>query len=341
MEFSELLRKDSYGAFSEFVTIEDAKAEGIIPEAYHSMFKDRCINACGSQKIISRNRKRFMCCDPRCPIKVSHTLALVFKNFECKGIGEATCSDLVFHALDRVEFRSHLPFLVHGTKILPTGMGSAALDNIDYALEKINSLEMSFGAMIKKIGIPSIAGGAEALFAGIENSDMLNEKIREIGSIELYCANRGVYDPKKMFYLQEFLSDIAYMEKKVIKGLVPLGKVNIEIVPTGNLTYNGHSITKDNFVILCNTAGKLKNGEFLFEVKRNTAIESTRFVIASKVTDSRKFNSARDRELAEGRMNPQTGEFEKKKIIFSPEEFIAMLKKLAEQYKKQYGLEDE
>lgn len=334
MEFSELQQRDSVGAFSNYVSIAEAKASGLLPEAYHSAFKDRCAPYCNSERIITKSLSSYMCCNPRCPIKISLTLAYMFNKFQCKNVGPETCKTMVRYALDNMPGKSHIYFLTHGTNYIPISMGSAAADNFKQAVNKVRSAKMSFAEMVSKLGIPKFDSIAIKVFKDIENTQHLIDEVKAIGGLKNFLWDRGVYDPMKIFYLSEFLTDIAFAEYHVFNQLSAVGKVDIPIVLTGHINLRGAKITKDQFVSLCNEVGEVKPGLRLFNVTKTTAIESVDFIIADGDTVHAKYIRAKEREMEEGKIDSSTGAIVPRKILYSSEEFIQMLKDQVEYFKE-------
>lgn len=93
MLFDEVLKLDEkFSAFKDWMTVFQAKKEGIIPTNFHEYFEDDC--QCGSENIINRDLTQLMCCNPKCKIKQGFALAEMFHRFGIKGLGSATCSSI-------------------------------------------------------------------------------------------------------------------------------------------------------------------------------------------------------------------------------------------------------
>ena len=325
MEFSHLLEKDrDIGAFQGYYSVSEAKISNIIPEEYHKVFEDRC--ECGSEWIISADLTQFMCCNPRCKIKIGYALSHMLKSFDIKYVGEATCLEIARYAYNKLEMKSHLELLNLPDSYISTEITGTAFMHFKQGIARIRESLLTFPEMISKLAIPSWDNTALKVFDGIKGVDQfidivasqegksLPEKLR------FFLASRSVYDPMKLFYLNEFLEDINYAEHKVFRKIVQPGLVKFEIVPTGELYFKGTRITKDGFVRLCNEVGMITSTKRLFEVERNTKVETTSYFIADYESTSNKYLKAKEREALEGR-----------KLLYTSEEFLQMLMDLKQQ----------
>ena len=100
MTFSEMKTKyDSFGAFTDFITVKEAETIGLITKSHVGIFPHVC--TCGSDMIINMARTKLTCCDPRCSVKQGLALSELFSRFNIKGIADATCSD-VYKMLHRI-----------------------------------------------------------------------------------------------------------------------------------------------------------------------------------------------------------------------------------------------
>jgi hypothetical protein len=341
---SELFEKDRWGAFKDFIRMEDAKEEGLLPEIYHESFPNICLpkdGGCGSEIIVSvdstnpNERKigaRVTCCNPRCKIKIGYTLHHMMTRFGCKNVGERTCLNIVDYAYDYLQLKSHVEVLYFDDKYLFPDIKGMSFVHFNQALHKIKSTNLTFPDMVSRLGIPGFDSNAIKVLDGINTVVELIEIVKANGGIKSFLYQRGIEDPMKVFYFHEFLQDILHAEHKVFKNLIPIGKIKISVCITGNLNLNGIRITAPQFIELCNTVGIVGNVR-LFEVVENTAIQTTSFVIADYESTSRKYLKAREREGSEGKYLPSAEEggepvYENRKIIYSSREFIDWLREV-------------
>lgn len=325
MLVEDLRKMDKYGAFSEYLSMVEAKKLGRIPEEYHDIFNDNC--ECGSERMISSELTKFMCCDPRCPIKLGYNLDYVFSKFNCENIGEKTCLSIMKHAYKYIDYKSHISVLDLEDKYFPSNLIGMPLFYFKQAINKVKGQALSFPDMVSRLGIPKFDSTALRVFGDIPSVDTLVDLIEKDGGVRQFLIKRNVYDAMKAFYLEEFLPDIAIAQYKVFSKIVPIGMVNIPVVLTGILHIDGIRITKDQFVSLCNDVGQVSPNVRLFNVQKSTAVESASFFIADYESTTAKFLTARRRQESEGR-----------KLIYRPKEFIEMLKGQAEAYMEANGL---
>lgn len=317
MEFSELQKIDIFGAFEGFVSMQQAKAEGLLMTELHSSFSDRC--ACGSEIIISKNLTRYTCCDPRCYFKMGDALHHVFKDFGCKNVGEVICNDMAKYALPTLGFKSHLALLVEGPDYEVPGIYGVAMNNFRMAAYQVRTSELSFPDMVTRIGIPSIGPGSRDIFRGISGIKELLEKITHFGDVRRFLFSRGVEDLMKCFYLHHYLEDIFYAEFTVFTTKVPVGKIDMPICITGEIHYNGYRVKKREFVDFCNKRGQLSPNFRLFNIHMNEAVNSNDHIIADGPSSNAKYITALERQ----QWYDQEGF--NKKILYTPNEFVDLL----------------
>lgn len=334
MKFSDLKLKDKVGAFANYVTMSDAKKQGLIKEQLHSSFDDHC--GCGSEVIITTNLKTFTCCDPRCPYKISGALHYMFVDFSCKNVGERTCESYALYAYPTLEVKSHLHLLMEAHKYNPIDVTGSAIANFSMGVYKIRTQELSFPEMVSRIGIPTISKGSATLFEGLSSSKELLTEIQERGSVKNFLASRGSDDLRKCFYLEEFLPDIIYAEFKVFANKVPVGKIDLPICITGSLFCQGMKTTKAEFLTLCNKEGELSPDFRLFNVRKTEAISTTEYLIADFPSNSDKYVEGKRREsvrlenyMRANNLSPEEVPEElpfEVKLVFTSDEFLERLK---------------
>lgn len=337
MDFATLREKDKYGAFNEFITVAEAKRNKIISPAYWEYFSDTCL--CGSERIITLNRKRMMCCDPRCYIKVYMSLLEVMNRFSCKHVGEQTCKAIVLYAQPFMRYNSHVEILSMDDKHLFPETGTSRVVNFNMARQKIKSTKMNFSTMVSKLAIPEFDNMALSVLDGVANFADLTNKIKAAGGIQPFLHERGAYSASKAFYFDEFLIDIAIAEHKVFNGSLRVpGKMKIQICITGELHLEGLRVTKKQFVDLCQEIGAVRPGFQLFDIEHNTAIKTTDYLIADYPSTTEKYLTVKAREndalaLYHRRVENakasgiDPGEIERpQKLIFTGSEFIEYLK---------------
>lgn len=264
MLFKEMKEKyDSYGAFSNFMTISDAKAVGILPTAFHSYFPDKC--ECGSERLISVNLRQMQCTDPRCPIKQALALSNLFANFGCKGVGEMICKQAYMEVTKAnnariamgeepiLQSNSYLEILNLDRSVYSLDfVTSAAGDTFLRYAEYIKTKTLTFPEMISKLGLPELETSAIKLFANINSFQEFKEAVIAEGGVSAYCEHRGFHDPMKKYWLYVSLEDI-YVASMLFAGAVrAVGLQDEQICITGSIYPNGSRMTKKDFIEYCN-----------------------------------------------------------------------------------------
>lgn len=326
MLFRELKELDKVHAFDAFVTMQ-FMLDNMVDDYYKSIFKTHC--QCGSEMIIQVNKRRFMCCDPRCVYKMGHRLNNMFKSFGCKGIGEQTCKDVAEYAFSYANKRSNIELLCLTQKEMPD-LGFSRSSTYIQCCIKARQTPMTFPVMMSRLEIPGFDATARSLFEGISNCTEMADRIEEAGGIINFFNSRGVYDLMKIFHFAYFLEDIAYAEQTVFKALRSIGAVKMSIVMTGVLWLGGERITKADFVERCNQI--TVDGVRLFEIEDNKAIQTTNYLISSYSEESpgtwsASVRAAKEREIFEGWK--EAG----RKLIYTPDEFLSYLEGVAESCK--------
>jgi hypothetical protein len=326
MKAEELFEKDKWGAFFEFVSVEQAKKEEIIPVTHARYFPDKCeeVNdhgikqGCDSDMIISRSLTRLMCCNPRCQVKLAYALDEMLDRFSCKHVGEQTCKNIVRYAFKFMELKSHVEILTMEDKHLVPDVRGMNFVWFRQAIAKATETSLTFPDMVSRLAIPEFKTSAIKIFAGISSTKELVEKIKTAGGIQKFMLSKGIEDQMKVFYLSEFLQDIAFAEFRAFKKIRSVGKMKMQVCITGNLSPEGYKITKAEFIELCNKLGTVGNYR-MFDVEMTTAIQTTAYVIADYRSNTDKYSIAKSREEVEG-----------KKILYTSSEFLRYLKGVVE-----------
>lgn len=313
MLFSELCEQDSYGAFSEFIPISKAKEINLLHPLLHECYDDFC--DCGSEIIISKNLKRYTCCDPKCYLKVGKTLHKLLENFSCKHVGDKTCYNLSRHVnKSGGNYKSHVDLLLEGMAYEFYGFQGAAKDHFRVAQYAIRSSEIAFPDMVCKLGIPSFGAGSVHIFEGMSSVKDLMEKIISIGGVSSFLYSRGVMDSMKAFYLELFLEDIIKAETELFTNKVAVGQLRIDVTITGTIYFRNNWISKDNFLALCNKAGEINRNLRIYDIRRNDAIKTNMYVLSSG-EETTKLGVALERESDLREMGVD------QKIVYTPDEF--------------------
>lgn len=295
MKFEELKELDAFNAFDEFTTVADAKALGIIPKAYHDIFKETC--DCGSDFIVKTNLSTVQCCNPRCYIKLGYMLAETLGRFDVKGIGPETCLDLVKSKYHTLKYKSHVEFLAYTDADLPYWLNNARGDTYLSCLYNIRQHEYSIGDLSANLAIPAFDSTLKKLLKPYSSFDELVNAISEAGGISNYLNSIGISDKQKAFYLKEFLPDLVLAEYLFAGNVRLKGMHTVNICITGYLSVEGRSMTKKAFVELLNLVSKAEDGTQLLEFNQTSAVESVPYIVADAPSTNSKYLRGKDRNV--------------------------------------------
>lgn len=339
MTFQEMRKKyDLVNAYDGFVTIAEAKELGIIPERFYSAFPEKCV--CGSDNIISVGLQQPQCCDPRCYVKQGYAMANMFSRFGYQGLGAATCKHILAGIQDKFEDNSYMEVLNIKPTDLPSDMwGTVMSSKLFYAINGIRETSVTFPQLIKLIDVPYIGDTAETLLHNINTIEELIDGIYTEG-LARFCLQRGVGDVRKMFWLYASIADIYHADMATRahrrrQGLVPInvcitGSLRLDGNVTGDVALNG-SITKNDFIKLCNGLARIQSGEQIFEIRMCSAVESVPYIIADAPSGSRKYKAG----LRRGKNSH--GE----DILITSSEFIAKILKAVDEIEKKCSCADD
>lgn len=328
MTLKELQEKyDKYYAFSYFMTIEEAKRLGAIPEEYWDYFPDKC--ECGSENIITGSLQQPQCCNPKCFIKQGYALSELLTRFKCKGLGPARCIEIVKMLSPQFKYGSYIEILNMNPSDYPIALAQKAYSvDLANAVIKIRSEKITFSTLVSNLAIPTLGDKALKLLQGINNLSEFAAYVKKAGSLKDFCDSRGIHDPMVFFWIQQSLVDIWLADLIMQNSVRKEGKVKIEICITGFLHLDGKRITKDEFVKLCNEISVSEDGTQIFEVVQNTAKVGAVHIIADAPSNSAKYLAG----LRRGEEIDIDGV--KRNVLMSSSEFINYLKELLEKWKQ-------
>lgn len=324
--------KSKYGKYcmySGWMTVEDAKTVGKIPPEFHDLFENDC--ECGSENIIAPNLKRETCCDPNCRIKIGFRIAEMFSRMGVKGLGYATCAKIYKELLDYdknlknqgregiFKFGVYTEILLLELKDFPICISStAAGSDFISACYQIRSTVMTFPQLVSSLGIPTLGSNAEKLFAGINCYTELQNIIEKEG-INLFCMNRGVHSMDVMFNLAINLKAIAVADFACQRALRFRGLQEFAVCITGRVVCDGKSMTKKEFITLCNQICTDDKKVQLFEFSNKSGAVTVPFVLYSFPSGTEKYNTG----LRRGIVRDEFGEH---KALMTTTDFITFLK---------------
>lgn len=318
MELLELRELDSFGAFSEFITMEEAKNKGLIPSDIASYFPNKC--KCGSDMIISSNLKVMMCCDPLCYIKQGYSLLEFLRRGDIKGIGPAACLGTAQAFYKSNPNRSYLNMIYTSLDKI-SAYGNEGVD-IEDAIKYIVKQSKTFATIVSSLGIPKLGTRVIDVLKGLNTPNIMLQDIvyNHNGSVSSFLESRGVSDTMFKFYFKFYLNDIVYVTE-VYENMIREAMRDIKICITGSLSPNGVSLTRPQFIKYCNTISVAKDGNRLFEIQDSSAIKSVNYLICDYPSSSSKYQTAAERE-----------KLEQRKIIYTSTEFLNLIEQEVKAY---------
>lgn len=263
---------------AEFLTVSNAKQEGLIPEAFFPYIEDTC-PCCGEEMYISYSRTNLKCNNPRCIRKIAFQADGLFKDLGIKGFGptslETYCRDIGAKSILDIVQDPPPPY-----------------DLVDF----IQSLNPTFPQLVEMLHIPNFGTKAYKLFDGFDSfKDFLNEMrasgdmigfvLKRVGGEETTAAVVDILSTYKQELLQ--ITDLIKVR--------PKSKKVILIQITGHILNvrddNGGSLTKDEYVRILNDVGS-KIG---YEFRRSDALKSVEFIVADTASRTRKYIIGQER----------------------------------------------
>ena len=307
MLFTEFKEKyGKYQAFAGWVTIEDAKACGMIPQAYNNVFENLC--ECGSENIIAPNLKRLTCCDPNCYIKVGYQLAEMFSRAGFVGLGYASCSN-VYKALRQYDesrkkagysglFKTNSyteVLLVPWEDYPPDVSATAAGLNFYQACHLVCNTVKTFSQLVGSLGLTGLGSNSDKIFSGIDSLDEWIATVNSAGGLIPFCTQRGVTSYDIIFDIAcgaEAIGVASIACSDVIRkrGIIPL-----DVCITGRVVVDGEKMTKDAFIQRCNAMCVDANGVQLLEIKNTSGPATAPFVLYTTQSGSAKYNAGKRR----------------------------------------------
>ena len=331
MLFSEF--KEKYNKFQPYlgwVTVEEAKKCGMIPEAYDKVFGNLC--ECGSENIISPNLKRMTCCDPNCHIKVGYQLAEMFSRAGYVGLGYATCSN-VYKSLrnyDESRKKSGLEGLFKTnsyTEVLLIPWESYPVDvamtvagsNFNQACHLVCNTVKTFSQLVGSLGLTGLGTNTDKIFAGINSLDEWIAAVKKAGGLEPFCIQRGVTSYDIIFNIACGAEAIGVASIACNGSIRRRGIIPLDVCITGRVVVDGEKMTKDAFIQRCNAMCVDKNGVQLLEIKNTSGPATAPFVLYTTQSGSAKFNAGKRRGVI-------FDDFGKHPVLVTVSEFYHWLK---------------
>lgn len=300
--------KETFGYFNGWITMKQAKEEGIIPDYLYDVFKNECV--CGSEVIIQRNRKRFMCCDTECFEKKAWTIEEVFSRIGAKNTG-ISFSREVARKLEK-----RYPKMPLFKQFYLGGIQPGDLSTVDYitycdAMRLLKSKEYTFSEIISVMSIPGFNTKLNYLFRKFDTFEALEKEINKYSSFRSFCVINCITDVTVMFNLYYNLENIKYAYLFFKQNMVRAASETITIAATGSLVIDGRKLSRNEIAPYLNKIVTDETGRRIINISLvNSFTRACRYLLAdSPQPGHRKYRDAMAREQETGRKMIVTGQY--------------------------------
>lgn len=257
----------------DFVSVEEAKSTGLIPEPFVPYFADTC-EYCGGNMIINYAATVMKCGNPGCFRRVGCQASDLLHDLGYKEVGPATltafCKAMNIKSI--VDFIDKYP---QSYSIIST----------------LNNMHLSYPKLVELLHIPFLGKKVYTLFEGCNNfSDFIKQlqNAQDPEAFMIYRAGGPV--------LAHQITEILTLYKADLEGITKLvntskqANTTVLIAITGHLTFDG-GCTKDEFVYMLNELTSPIGVEF----RRSDALKSVTYIVADTPSNSRKYRIGLER----------------------------------------------
>lgn len=248
--------------------IVKAKKRGIIPEAWHETFPDKC--ECGEVLHVTPELRTTFCPNVRCKFKVIHRMVDTLTNLGVKGYGYSFCKNYI----ERVNTTSHLDFLIKFNEkhCPPFGLSVDFVREID----RVRKIPRTYAQVISMCELPRLKANALTLFSEVDDYNDLLKQCRN-GVDRFTTASMGYTDTAEIAALtiHEFNYELSLISR--IFTILPAIKKEIHIAITGRIS----GFSRDEYISYLNNLGKGIVG-----VRVSKAFESISYVVAETPSSS-------------------------------------------------------
>lgn len=315
MTYEMFKEQDKKGLYSSFISVNLAKRFTQIPVEFSEVIPDKC--ECKSDFIINKNNKTIRCCNPSCYIKLGKRLSLMYSNFGIKDLGDATCIKIIKFCFKNklLQIPSHVEVLKIVENDFMAMFLGAKWNIFISANEQIRRTRMSFGKLVKSIGMPTFSDSCETILENVSGIGELLKIIKD-GELEDFMMSKGVYSLKRIEEIRNPKNLLSILEfESILKvPLIKPGLVNKTVCITGRVSADGYNFSREEFLAYCTELGCHEGIQF-FTVKTNKALMSTNHIIADRPSTTDKYLAGLQRE--------RNGE---KGILITAQEYVDMLR---------------
>lgn len=334
MQFSEMrCNFDKMGAFLNFISVQEAKEIGLIPDFAMDYFPEQC--QCGSEMILDKiSRANLQCCNPFCSIKQSYMLSEMFRRFEIKGLGPRKAARILDCFATQLTRNSYVEVLMIEPECYPANIRGSELEMLLIVGRNLMlSKQMTFAEMVSKLGLPELGVSvSNKIFGGYNSLMEFIEASKQAGSIQKLLLAKGIGDSSKLFWIANRLKDIGLANVFFQSVIRQQGLCKLPICITGSVILNGSKMTKQAYISLLNEASRTRAGIPLFEIEMNSAMNTNPFIVYSEPSCSTKYMAGVKREQEADKLRVRG--FEVPKILVMPSELLEYIRNVVKKWEE-------
>lgn len=281
---------------THFLTVADAKQEGLIPESFFAFIPDLC-PCCGHDMWISESRTILKCSNDFCVRRIAFQADALLKDLGVKGFGPVLLEDYC----ESINANSIIDFIQYPP--MPYNV-----------IELMQQRNPTYSQLVEMLHIPNFGTKAYKLFDGYDDLNEFLKDMNSSGDILEFIKQRVGGNETATLVAQIIIT--YENELREISNLIkvrPKSRKTILLQITGHVlnvrSEDGHTLTKDDYVYVLNSIGS-KIG---YEFRRSDALQSVSFIVADTASNTRKY-----------RVGLQRG------ILVSSDRLLESIKKLTE-----------
>lgn len=259
----------------DFMTVSDAKEEGIIPPAFIPYFKDTC-EYCHHPMIINEAATVMKCGFSGCARRIGSQASDMLHDLGYKDVGPATLTNYC----KGMGITSIVDFI----KQYPTSADLVAT---------INNLKLSYPKLVELMHFPFLGKRVHSLFDDCRSLQDFLSKLTAAPDQSAFMIQRAggpTLAVQMVELLQEYFYDLTELTN--LFSTVQQARKTVLIAITGHLTFNG-GCTKDEFVHTLNELSSSIGVEF----RRSDALKSVSYIVADTPSNSRKYRIGLERGI--------------------------------------------
>lgn len=265
---------------TNFLTVVDAKQEGVIPESFFAYIPDLC-PCCGQDMWISESRTILKCSNDFCIRRIAFRADALLKDLGIKGYGPV----LLENYCESINASSIIDFIQYPP--MPYNV-----------IELIQQRNPTYSQLVEMLHIPNFGTKAYKLFDGFDNFSDFLKAISKSDNASDFIKQRVGGDETANLVAQIIIT-YEHELREISKLIVvrPKAKRTILLQITGHIlnvrSEDGRALTKDDYVYILNSIGREVGCEF----RRSDALQSVSFIVADTASNTRKYRVGLERGI--------------------------------------------